>query len=178
MSDGAQTQTHEDEIILSARYSPLRVWFWLIIIFPLPALPFFYIAYACMRDGNYIGGAFVILLCAGLLIFALDALFFERLLFYQDRVVKVWRLFGRRTLYYSRASITQNEESIARYIVESYEDGSSVRFRLPIMYIARLFPRETTKRIGIIVDYLTEDNRKGSRKFKKSTLPKFEQLTD
>jgi hypothetical protein len=114
-----------------------------------------------------------------MLLLALDSVFLNEITFYQDRVVKVWSLFGERTIYYSRASVKSprlydRALSSAHIIFESKDDGRPVRWRLPILYHSFFFPSEVAKQIDVILDYLTEEviEENNPKKFKKFWLPK------
>ena len=104
MVDVEQAKTKEDEIVFSARYSTFRVWAVLILIYG-PFMPiFFLIGHFSISRGEYVGILSYLLCAAGSLI-ALDSVFFKEILFFQNKIVKVWYLFGERTIYYLQASL-------------------------------------------------------------------------
>lgn len=111
------------------------------------------------------------------LVVSLECILFEQLLFYQDRVVKSWYLFGRRTIDYSNASVSDPQKhmrwlSTSHMIFESKDNGKPVALRLPIQYFDFFFPPRTAKAIEMIMDYLTAETGTTPRKFKNLTLPK------
>lgn len=177
MVDKSEISANGDEVIFSAQYSSFRVWFSFLTAFTF--LLTLLIAGACfaIRDGNYLGGGALAFVAACGALFILDAIFFKELLFYGDRVAKVWHLFGQRTISYSNASVSFPQWymrwiSSAHHIFESKENGRPVPLRLPIMYNAFFFPADTWERIDTIVNYLTQDDDNNPKKFRKTKLPK------
>lgn len=178
MLDNGRAKTQEDEIIFSARYSPFRVWFSVIIMF-LPFMwLFFGVAYADLLRGKYINALLLALMPSIALLFTLDSIFFRRLVFYEDRVVKLWYVLGQRTIYYSRAIVIGPPKyfhwlSSVYAIRETGENGKYLLMQIPISYIAFFFPSATSKGIETIVNCLTGDTANiPKRIFVKSRLPK------
>lgn len=165
----------EDEIIFSARYSLLRVWFSVIVAFLFPMYLFFYAAYAEVLRGAYILAATCCLMGCVILLMTLDAILFKALLFYADRVVKVWHLFGRRTIYYSRAKVIGPPKGYewvsSGHAIRETRTGRDFLLQVPISFMAFFFSSGTSKKIASILDYLTGDKEKNPRISTKSILP-------
>jgi len=133
-------------------------------------------AYLAALEGKYRGLA-TLLLPAAILPFLLDSVLFKEILFYQDRVVKIWHFFGKKAIRYSNGSVSFPEWymrwlSSAHFIFESKENGRPVPMRMPLLYNAFFFSVDSAKQIEKIMAYLTEYDERHLRKFKKATLPK------
>jgi len=174
-----QTAAHEDEIIFSAQYSILKAWFSLLVAF----LPVFwllcYAAYTDVMNEQYMKAVILIVIAAPVALFMLDTIFFARLVFYEDRVVKSWHAFGQRTIYYSTARLNRPPRHF-RWVSSAYAirqvkcDGSYLFMQVPILYIAFFFPTSSAKKIDLIVDYLTSDSTYEMGMFTKHSLSKEE----
>ena len=127
-------------------------------------------AYLELLRKDYTGAGLLLFLALISLYGVLDLIFFGELRFYHDRVTGL-SLFGRRTIYYSTASV-EGPFNFCHTIFESKENGNRVRMRLPIVYHSLLFCSATAKEIETIMYYLTQDGRNNRRKFKKKTLPR------
>jgi len=124
--DDAQKSIDEDEVIFSARYSVAKLLISMIVAFIFPMVMLFGVAYPAILEEKYLRAGFAILIASALLFVYLESVFSEQLLFYQNRVVKRWYLFGRRAIHYSNASVTDPEWYIrwlssGHYIFESRE---------------------------------------------------------
>jgi len=175
MADSEEITSQEEEILFSARYSVFRVWFMVIVVVMFPTWIFCYLLYIDVLKGEYIHAFFVSVFLLLMLLLALDSIFFKELLFYQDRVVKVWHIFGNRTIYYRTAKVIDPPwylRWLSYAIRETGENGKDFLLRVPVSYVAGLFPSDSTKTIGKILDHLTEDTENRSRRFKKARLPK------
>jgi hypothetical protein len=188
MADNDQPSPQDDEVILSALYSPSKVLITWIVHLPLLLL-FFGISYGALLEGGYLAGVFVALCSFGYLLLALHPIFVDELLFYQDRVVQMRRFFGPRTVYYSNGYVIGPPDKLlsSQYRIYELKEGGNalkkqpsafytswfvpVKRQLPISYIAFFFPSDTAKKVRAILDYLTDDKEKLGM-FKKSTLPK------
>ncbi|MFZ5866838.1 MAG: hypothetical protein ACOYXY_13225 [Thermodesulfobacteriota bacterium] len=178
MANTDQIPVQANDVVLSAEYFGPKVWL-VIIVLVIPVMCFFSaIAYLSILDGTYTG-SLALLVAASALIIALDSLFLKEIVFFQDRVMKAWHLLGQRTIYYSKASVTDPRvhmgwlsSSGVHYIFESNENGKPVRWRIPIGYIPFFFPSDTARTINMIMDYMTEDKENNPKKFKKAMLPK------
>lgn len=175
MGDDEQTKTEQDEIIFSARYSVFRVWFMVIVVEMFPTWILCYLLYIDVVKGRNIHAFFVSLLLLLMFLLALDSMSFKELRFYQDRVVKIWHIFGSRTIFYRTAKVI-DPPSYLRWlsyaIRETEENGKDLLLQMPVSYVACLFPSDSSKMIGKILDYLTEDTENNPRTFKKVGLPK------
>jgi hypothetical protein len=176
MVDKDQITKLEDEIIFSARYSPFRVWIMVMVVALLPMWLLFRVCYLDLLRGKYMDAFIVSVLPLLMLLVTLDSIFFKELLFYQDRVVKVWHLFGRRTIYYSAGKVVDPPHSwrwiFSYHHIRETRIGKNFVIQIPILYIAWLFPSAAAAKIETIMDYLTQDIEDNPRNFKRATLPK------
>jgi len=172
-NDGINEQ--DNDLVFLARYSVSRVWFSVIVVWVFPTWVLCYLLYVDMLKGNYVHAFFVSVFLVLALVAILDSTFFKELRFYQNRVVKVWHVFGNRTIYYRTAKVITPAwwlRWLSCVIRETTEDGKDLPLQLPVSFIACLFPSYSRKVIGKILDYLTEDTENTSRHFKKASLPK------
>jgi hypothetical protein len=172
MGADEQADIGVDEIIFTARYSALRVSIFGLAMYGSGVLSFFGLAYFELQQQKYFltGLSASVGFCA--LLFGLDTMFFRELRFYQDRVVKCWRMFGwKRTIYYSNAGVSDSEGG--RWIFESAAGGAkSFRRRFPIYYEELLFPSDTAKTVRMILTHLSGKKVGYSGKFNRDILPK------
>jgi len=164
-----QTRTQEDEVIFSAEYSFPRVLTGT-VLFGFCLFLVIGAAYLDLLRKDYTGAGLLLFLALISLYGVLDLIFFGELRFYHDRVTGL-SLFGRKTIYYSTASV-EGPFNLCHTIFQSKENGKRVRMRLPTVYHSLLFPSATARQIETIMDYLTQDKNKNPRKFKKTTLPR------
>lgn len=173
MISSDQIDAYRQQVILSARYSARR-WFWgmgLIFLAFITSLCSIFL----IQRGNVKGivgpiGASIVLL------FALDQIFTDQIIFYQDKVVKIWHFLGQRTIYYSSAKVTGGNSKVVQrpkwyQITETKDNGRRLWFQIPILYGAQFVPSDTAEEVDVIVDYLTGNDKNRSRSFKKSFLP-------
>jgi hypothetical protein len=177
MPESDQTNLRKDEILFAAESHTTKVLLCVMIVGWFPLLMAFGGAYFAFVREDYFGGALLWFFGFIMLYVPLDAIFFKELLFYQDRVVKVWHLLGQKSIPYSRASVKGPDWymrwlSSAHHIFESKDDGKPIPMRLPLLYHSFFFTPKTRKRIEMIMDYMTEDKENNPRKFRKSVLPK------
>lgn len=176
MGDDEQTYTEENEIIFSARYSPSKVWFTIITLFMFPMWILLSSAYHLTLKGQYSIATGCSLLGTAILLFTLDSLLFKELLFYRNRVVKVWRFLGQRTIYYSRAKVTGSSTSYRYFLrvfqIKESQIGKALFIQVPISCIFFFFPPDVRNKISNIIDYLADDTSTGLKMFNKSSLPK------
>ena len=174
-----QMNAQADEVIFRATYSALKLSVSMILAW----VPFFLIfgglAYDSMAKKEYWSLGLILFALGCGLYFLLDSMLFKELLFYQDRVVKIWYLLGQKTIHYSSASAAAPHWSHRGWlsgspnsIFESKDNGKRVLFRLPIMYCTFFLHSYMAKKIEGIIDYLADDKESNPRKFKKSTLPR------
>jgi len=175
MVNDDQMKTHDDELVFSARYSPFRVWVMVIFIAMFPIWVFLRVSYLNLLRGEYLNA---FLFSAPLLLmiyFTLDSILFKELLFYSDRVVKIWHFFGRRTIYYRRAKVIHPPwylRWLGHAIRETRENGKDLLMQMPVSYVACFLRADSIKMIGKILDYLTEDTENNQKPFRKARLPK------
>ena len=176
MADDYGMTMHDDDLVFSARYSASKVWFAVIVLFTFPMWLMFNVCYLDLLRGKYIDALISSIVPLFMLLFVLDAIFFKDLLFYQDRVVKVWYLFGQRTIYYRAAKVVDPPPYL-RWILTNHhirETRPGKRFvvQIPILYIGSFFPSESVAVIARILDYLTEHSEDNPRIIKKAVLAK------
>lgn len=177
----------DDEVILCVRYR-ISVDF----IDPLVAATFLLlIAYGSyhylpqvMEQGEYDDALLLAACLPTCLACAIDQLFTKHILFYRDRIVKVWHLLGQRTIPYKNAKLAGDyrrwvswyvgdDKSISLYEVD--EKGKHRLIHIPIYFLK--VPKETRGKVEIAISYLVgvEVGPKlyeKSRRFVKSELPK------
>ena len=176
MVENEQLKTQDDEIIFSARYSVSRVWLLLIVVAVFPTWLLFSVVYLDLVRGRYIDALLFSILPLLMLLFTLDSVFFKELLFYQDRVVKVWHIFGNRTIYYVAGKIVDPPRYwrwvLSGHHIRETRPGKNFVIQIPILYVGSMFPSTTVQKIETIMDYLTQDVENNPRTFKKASLPK------
>jgi hypothetical protein len=181
----------DDEVILSVRYTIGGGYAGLST---LVVVWFCYVSYLLVLWEDYLRAAIAVPGCLILLGGSVSALFFKNLLFYRDRLVKVWHLFGQRTIPYSRAKMCVNPPWL-RGILFPYGKPLLVPYREPfrvretdttgrvrmiqtsIGFGSIFVSPDTNDKVEAIMSYLVgvEDKSKlyeKSRIFTKSTLPK------
>jgi hypothetical protein len=174
--NNSQANAPGDEIIFSARYSPFRVWISVVVhLFPLGLI----LAIACVgvESGQYGMALLLWIIFMVLILEFLDSLFLKEIRFYRDRVAKLWHLFGSRTIFYSKAQVTGPPDfyrhlSSLHSIREIRDNGKASLLQVPIVYISFFFSSDTAKRMGQIIDCLTEDTESNPRMVRKLTLTK------
>jgi hypothetical protein len=174
MIDEEQKPANENEVIYSAEYHTTKVLLSLVVV-AFPGAIVTGGAYLAILAEEYLPAGLLLFLATTMLLVSLECVLFKQLLFYPNRVVKSWYLFGRRMIRYSDASVSDPQNrwrSSLHTIFESKDNGKPVPLCFPIQYHDFFFPPRTRKAIEMIMDYLTEDKLNSPRKFKKSKLPK------
>lgn len=173
MVENEQLSAQEDEVAFRAQYSLLKICFSILVcIFPLLIL--FGAAYLAIAAGKYVPAVACLFLAVIILMLPLEGIFVKHLLFYRGRIVKVWYLFGQKTISYSEASVKKPDMpwlSSVHFVFQSRDNGKPVPMRLPIHYHSFFFASDTAEKIEAIMDYLTDDKQNNPRKFKRFTLP-------
>jgi hypothetical protein len=178
MASEEPTTPHSDEIIFSARYSLFKVWISAIVVLVPFLWIFFAVVYHNFVVGDYVGATLFCLLATSLLFLVLlDSILCKELIFYHDRVVKTWHIFGQRTIHYSRAKLNRATTRLrwiapVSAILEVNENGGYLLWQIPISYIAIFFPSDTSKKTEAILDYLIGGTENVHGRFMNSTLPK------
>jgi hypothetical protein len=90
-----------------------------------------------------------------LLLFVLEQIFSARIIFYGDRVTKVWHIFGSRTIYYSNAKATGHGAG-TYWIRETGLDRQYVFTQIPIVCRPYLCSSDVSKEVRAILARLTE----------------------
>lgn len=176
MADKAQTTLQHYEPILSARYT--SGWSWAAGAF---AASIVYAAvwglYTYPLRGDYFRTVCAIIALPAYVLISLDILLTKEIVFYRDRVEKVWHLVGRRTIPYSTGLVRGPADEF-RWIQKGYTirevgaDGKAALVQVPIGYNARFVDSETAKQIDVIMAYMAGDKLNKPTRFTKATLPK------
>lgn len=174
MVNGERDKPPADQIILKTKFSGSFFRFsQMATLFIIGIM--FYAAYVHLLRGSYQRGVILILIVLLLVLMALRGTLTKEFLFYQDRVVQVWYLFGKRTIYYSRAQVEGPFfpwPAKGYQIKEIKEEGKVPLRQIAISFGIRSMPPETIENIEAIFDYLTEDTKNNLRRCKKVTLPR------
>jgi hypothetical protein len=173
----------DDEIVLRVRYTEIKGW---VRIFILILSGAFIIDTACffmLPRAEYRRAIMCLVGGAALLGFALEVLFTKHILFCSDRVVKVWHVFGKRSIPYNMtrldfASFLNGPRKGKVYVIKEVGTSGSVSLlQVPIFYRAYMVSPETDKQVDAVLSYLVgiEGNSAVNEKvrvFQRSTLPK------
>lgn len=152
--DIEQRKGRGDEIICSARYSLGRVSLWIIGHFLVVYLCFG-LAHDSFLKENHIGAFVMFAIGLLLLLFVLEQIFSERIIFYGDRVTKVWHVFGSRTIYYSNAKATGPGKG-TYWIRETGLNRQYAFTKIPIVCRPYLCSSDVSKEVRAILDRLTD----------------------
>jgi hypothetical protein len=184
--DNGPKAPQDDEVILCVRYTTFVGWLVLIGVMFLVYI-FCDALYRLIPGGKYVEALIVGAAASVMLAGAIDFLFTKHVLFYRDRIVKVWHFLGQKTIPYERAKLIVSPRFVQRRVWPLPNNGFRISLtdktgRTYPIQIPVLFPRicvaaETRKKAEFIVSYLAdvEDTSKlyeKSRIFTKSTLPK------
>jgi hypothetical protein len=180
--DNHSVAPQDDEVILCVRYTTGGGYAGLLVLI---AVWFCWGFYILVLQGDYLGAAVVAPGCLMMLGVAASNLFFKHLLFYRDRIVKVWHLFGQRTVSYSRAKMCVNTWIRPRILpygkpFSVKETDSTGRVRLiqtSIAFGSVFVSPDTGDKVESIMSYLVGEEDKSklyeeSRIFVRSALPK------
>jgi len=108
-----------------------------------------------------------------LLPIALNPLCFKEINFYQNRVEIARRIFRSKTVYYSNGMVERGILLPGYLIEEVPEKGQSQPTRFLYDFDLWFLPSDATRKIEMILDYLTDDSsKKNPRVFKRSILSK------
>lgn len=116
-----QQPSQSDELIYFVKYSPLK----LLLSWLVNSLGIYLIIgvnIEILRAGEYFNGVLWTFMSLAILIIFLDSILFKGLYFYKDRVVKMWRFGGKRTIYYTNAKV-YSPPSIFKWLTSSYKIG-------------------------------------------------------
>jgi hypothetical protein len=184
MVDAIKVTPDEDEVSLCVRYTSWYTWF-LGIFWIVWSCVAIYSAYVLIPRAEYLPGIMGAIGGLGMLVFAFEILLTKRILFCEERVVKIWYFLGQRTIPYKKAMLMSAipPKGIRRWMAHSYllkevdDRGKPILLQLPILYIARCVPREAAKEVDAIIGYLVGEKNiprihEVSLLFEKSTLSK------
>jgi hypothetical protein len=166
----------QNEIVYTGCYSKWRMYISLLIQIPFYLTLVIGTIIFCINDKEYVR-AFLLTLMFLLpcILITSDSILFKELIFYRDKVTKLWYLFGSRTIYYGNAKIVGPPRNMkwlssAYQIRENNDKGKTILKQIPILYISFFFPSKTSKAIKEIGDFLTDDKESNPRLFKKTNL--------
>jgi len=169
--------------LFKASYSLIRSWGSLLLM--SPALLFFMIVPYAFKE-NYLPTsgnlssfiAFYVFSLASLSLLyrILDALFFEQICFYSDRITKSWYFINYvRTIYYSEAKVYSprrliNYSSTPYSIRQTNQFGKTLHLKQPISFWPFFVETATVRKIEAILDYLVEYNESDCAVIKKTFI--------
>jgi hypothetical protein len=96
----------------------------------------------------------------------LDLVLSDRIIFYGDKVTKIWHIFGPRTIYFSRAKIWRVQsrvDPLMWVIRETGPNGERLFMKKPIIYDPPFFPSEASEEILSLLIDLAGDEIEGGR---------------
>ncbi len=111
----------------------------------------------------------VLLMFPGLL----DLVLSDRIIFYGNRVTKIWHILKPRTIYFSRAKVWRKKLSsdpLEWEIRETGPNGESLFMQRLIFYDPRFFPSEASEEIHSLLIDLADDEIEGRQYSKKADL--------
>ncbi|MBI4964364.1 MAG: hypothetical protein HY913_13890 [Desulfomonile tiedjei] len=80
----------------------------------------------------------------------LDLILSDRIIFYGNRVTKIWHILGSRTIYFSRAKVWRQQSTVAPpiWLIRETAPNDQRRFiKKQIEYDPRFFPSEAAEEI-------------------------------
>jgi hypothetical protein len=180
--DSHPNAPQNDEVILCVRYPTFRSLLAAVCAIAVGIAPWNTV-YSLVLSGNYVKAFFAAGFCLIMIYGGSELLFTKHILFYRDRIAKVWYLFGQRTVPYERARLIADPAPVgfrwvkALSIQETNSKGEVLTFQVPIRFTSHFVSRETRRKVETVTGYLVdvEDRSKlyeESRIFVKSTLPK------
>jgi hypothetical protein len=146
------------EIIGCAYFSVEKAILPILVVLLLLAY-FVYGSYETFLKRNYTGVLIFFIADLATILFLVDYLLSDRIIFYRNRVTKTWRVLGSRTIYYSNAKVFRNEYSTHTdtwIIGETEPAGKPLFLRLPICYGHRLYLSDKSEEILSILTDLTD----------------------
>lgn len=154
-----QQSSKSDELIYFAKYSTLK----LLLSWLLNALGVYLLIavdISLLRDGKYFNGFLWSLMTLAILILFLDSILLRGLYFYKDRVVKVWKFGGTRTIYYITAKVygppNRFKWLTSSYTIRATKNNDKVSFlQIPIQYMSFFFSSTDANNVNKIINYLT-----------------------
>jgi hypothetical protein len=170
----AQSKERGKEIVGTANFSGGRAFFRIIrgcIYFSL----FVMTGIGALFAGEMLVSAFlfsgVLLIFPGLL----DLLLSDRIIFYGNRVTKIWHILEPKTIYFSNAKVWRDKMSTAPAEWEITENGPGDwvwpwQMQRQILYEPRYFPSEASQEIESLLTDLAGDEISGRPYSKKAGL--------
>ncbi len=177
MVDKEPTSSQYNEPILTVPFTTGWRWFGAIFTGCAVFAEFYGGLYVFSLKGQYFRTACSIIVMLMFPPLTLDILLGKEIVFYRDRVEKVWHLLGRRIIPYSRAEVRGAVDQF-RWLQKGYTikeigaDGKRHLMHIPIFYNARFVHPAITKQIDAIVTYMAGGPLNKPTRFTKHTLPK------
>ncbi|MBI5248324.1 MAG: hypothetical protein HY912_02415 [Desulfomonile tiedjei] len=177
ITDNEPVTSQDDEPVLIAPCTSGWRWFAAIFVAYLVFAAFYGGLYAFPLRGQYFRTACAIIGMFLLPPVWLDILLGKEIVFYPDRVEKVWHLLGRRAIPYNRAEVRGAAEQF-RWLPKGYtikeigQDGKRRLMQIPIFYNARYVDPGIANQIDAIMAYMAAGPFSGPTRFTEATLPK------
>jgi hypothetical protein len=150
-----------DEIICCAYFCRGRALIPILVTLLL-LVYFVYGSHETFLKGDYLGMLIFFVTDLMAVLFLLDYLLSDKIIFYRNRVTKIWHAFGSRTIYYSSAKAHRNPESMTESwtISETRLNGKVLFPQIPICFQRRLYSADALEEILSILSDLAGDKTK------------------
>lgn len=154
-----QQSSESDELIYFAKYSFIKLLFsWLVNSLGIYLI--IGVNIEILRAGEYFNGVLRTFLSLAILIIFVDSILFRGLYFYKDRVVKMWKFGGKKTIYYNNAKV-YGPPIIFKWLTSSYtiratkKDGRVLILQFPIQFMSFFFSSKDANNVNKIINHLT-----------------------
>lgn len=142
-----QNSGPEPDIIGHAHYSTKEASFQIIKWFILFSM-FTMLVHHCVLKGKYLEMLVMIMADITAFLAVVDYTFSDRIIFYRDRVTKIWWGLGSKTIYYIDAKVSKNLKGPEWWMIrEKGPNGKPVFFQIPIRYYPDLFHSQESEKI-------------------------------
>jgi hypothetical protein len=182
-----ETSQLDDEPILCVRYTTALKWLARIVMPPVVFLLFYAIHLFLLRE-DYLRALIVAVPALTFLVGGIDTLLTKHILFYRNRITKVWYFLGQKTIPYARAKLRVFPAYMRNWpgwrtamksfsIVEVDDKGRDTLIQFPISYSFVSVAPATRKAVEAVLTYLLDipkgwDIYETKGFFAKCTLPK------
>ncbi len=166
-----QSKERGNEIIGSAYFSIGRALFRMIrvsVVFSLCVMT----GFITLSAGEPLLSVLMFVGCLLMFPGLLDLLLSDRIIFYGNRVTKIWHILRPRTIYFSRAKVGRDKsrDPLEWEIRETGPNGEYLFIQKLIFYNPRFFPSEASQEIQSLLTDLADDEIEGRRYSKKADL--------
>lgn len=157
-----QTGPQDDEVILRVTYNTFTFWFLSIFCLGLTTLGW-YVVYVCVLRSAYLLALICVPGALGTLAVTIDGSLTKHILFYDNRLVKVWYFLGQRTIPYAKAKLCVNSgyrqwrygDAGKSFRVWEIDDTGRVLWsQVYVGYCYPCVPGETRERVQTVLSYL------------------------